>query len=187
MQYSTKNIIMAITFKENIEKQLAQSKTHHGKRFVVSSRLVSSMIHASSSSTLAAYTLTRDLVGNVTQSTTTGFVNPISHAISYDLNYQVASSSNSEATGGMQSETFNYDSKYNRTSDQGGTYTYDNKSERLTSDYRYNYFYDNNGNLIKKVSINNLQDLMSYTYSSSNQLIGIKTFLPGSNDPVNLP
>ena len=147
-------------------------------------RLIAGMTHSNSSSTLAAYQITRDLVGNITQSSSTGFIIPISHTISYDQDYQVASSSNSEALGGMQAETFGYDSKYNRTSDQGGSYTYDNKSERLNSDYRFNYFYDNNGNLIKKVSVTNLQDVVSYNYSSSNQLVSIKTFAAGSNNPV---
>jgi len=146
---------------------------------------LTSITHSNSSASIVAYQLTRDLMGNITQSNAQYASLTVGKTITYDADYQVVSTTNPESpTIPMQNETFSYDKKYNRTSDQGGSYDYDSKSERLTQDYKYSYFYDNNGNLIKKVSLTDLTDFTSYTYSSVNQLLGVKVYLHDASNPI---
>src|SRR5581483_6669462 len=105
----------------------------------------------------------------------------------YDNNNQLTTATNSEApqqAQGYNSESFGYDSISNRTTDQGGNYVYDNKSQRLTEDYRNFYFYDNNGNLISKQAKGLNGEVTNFSYSSENQLLGIKSYLPGSTSPA---
>jgi hypothetical protein len=47
-------------------------------------------------------------------------------------------------------------------------------SQRLKEDYQYFYSYDNNGNMTAKIAKDQSKDSFSYSYSSSNQLVGIR-------------
>lgn len=150
---------------------------------------VSSIIHSAGAATLATYQYTVDEIGNRTQSITQAGT----FQFGYDSNNQLSSATHPENAAGAvsgrspasySSESFEYDALGNRKTDQGGAYAYDEKSQRLTEDYRNFYFYDNNGNLISKQEKGLGGEVTNFMYSSENQLIGFKLYLPGNNDPV---
>ncbi len=143
---------------------------------------LTSIVHSGNVGSIATFNYQRNNIGNITQIasllSTKNF--------SYDNNNQLVSSSNPEASGSSsyQAETFSYDSVYNRTQDQGGSYNYDQKSQRLIEDYKFLYLYDNNGNLITKTDKNITGEVTNYSYTSENQLISFRVYVPGNSNPV---
>ena len=143
---------------------------------------LTSIVHSGNVGSIATFNYQRNNIGNITQIasllSTKNF--------SYDNNNQLVSSSNPEASGSSsyQAETFSYDSVYNRTQDQGGNYNYDQKSQRLIEDYKFLYLYDNNGNLITKTDKNITGEVTNYSYTSENQLISFRVYVPGNSNPV---
>jgi RHS repeat-associated protein len=140
--------------------------------------LLSSIVHSSSFGNIASFNYQRNNIGNITQ--IAGL--QATRNFSYDDNQQLVLASNPEASdsSSYQNESFSYDSVYNRTQDQGGNYSYDQKSQRLIEDYKYLYLYDNNGNLITKTDKNINGDVINYSYTSENQLVAFRVYVPGN-------
>ena len=161
---------------------ISQSRPGGSSTFSFDARdIVTSIVHVTGASTLATFQYQMDPIGNRTQITNQAG----SKNYSYDLDNQVVTASNPEATlpSGFQSETFSFDSTSNRSSDQGGGYIYDSKDQRLAQDYRYFYFYDNNGNLTSKQEKGLTGEVTNFSYSSENQLLGFKVY-PSANNPT---
>jgi len=136
--------------------------------------LPSSIAHKNSSGPLVTYQLTRDLIGNITNSVAQYPSASVSKSLSYDSDYQLSSATNPESPATLtQNETFDYDSNFNRISDEGGSYAYDSSSRRLMSDYNYSYLYDQKGNLIQKTNLTNSNDVTTYRYSTESKLVGV--------------
>ena len=109
------------------------------------------------------------------------------HNFSYDELGQLTAASHPEMRAGpYQSETFNYDTLYNRNQDQLGLYSFDSRAQRLKEDYRYHYFYDPMGNLVQKQAKGMTGEVVLFSYSSENQLIGIKYYIAQGFDPAQL-
>ncbi len=145
---------------------------------------LTSIVHSGGSSTLASFTYSRDAIGNRTAVTSLFGQN----LYGYDLNNQLISATNPEiasgSSGNFNAENFSFDSIGNRTTDQIGSLSYDANNQRLIQDYKYLYVYDNNGNLITKTDKNISGDVTNYSYTSENQLVSFRVYVPGNLNPV---
>ncbi len=104
------------------------------------------------------------------------------HSYNYDKLYRLLGSQPTKLKGKDQeqehkAEVFSYDPVGNRVTGPGSkdAYSY-NVGNQLISDRKHQYQYDNNGNLIKKVEVDDgeVETTTLYTYDFENRLIGVQ-------------
>ena len=180
-----KNEVFTFTW-DSLNRPLTQTRPGSETEYTFNDvNALTGISHSSGGTVIASHGYTRDRINQVTGIQSTAGSSSNSKSIDYDLNNQLTSMTNPEAPASHQAETFSYDSVYNRSSDQGGSYTYDLKKQRLIEDYRYFYYFDNNGNMTKKQAKAGFpnSEVVNYSYSSENQLVGIQFFAAGATTP----
>lgn len=135
---------------------------------------IKTITHTKSTTTLAKYDYTRDLVGNITIATESGSFVGTTQTIKY--NYDALGRITKATYPSNKTFEYTYDLVGNRLTQKVDgttttTYVYDNDYRLTKKNSLTSYTYDNNGNQTKKPSGNFNPD-PRYTYDFENRLIG---------------